>query len=216
MSLKKSTRFIFFGFAFLLITGFPQISAQQVTLNDEWALTNSYGFPVWIAFNDLIPPAVGERREIFIFIEPQYFTPENIKSLFTNLAAEYKTPDWLDVTAFSDKLMLQRAINTSRSGFHIHWADTPEGREAAKKWAEEYYPLPSGYYRARYYRTRRNHYSQSYVEEILLQPGPRENGNSGDRATGKSVRLPLLWKRRFGFVDCRLRRRHKESTVASR
>jgi len=135
--------------------------AQQVTRNDEWVLNTSYGIPVWVAFNDLI----GGHREIFILIESQHFTHENIKRLFTALATEYKTPDWLDITGFSDKLMLQRAINHGTGGMIIDWADTPEGKAAAKKWAEEHDPLPSGYYRARYFRIDRRDYSQSYIEE---------------------------------------------------
>lgn len=139
-------------------------TTQQVTRNDEWVPTSSYGAPVWIAYNEMKTRAA--RREILIFIEPQYFTPENIRKLFTTLAAEYQSPDWLSITCFSDKLMLQRAINNSTAGgFCIIWADTPEGRAAAKKWAEEHDPLPSGYYRASYSRIGRNNYSQHYVEE---------------------------------------------------
>ena len=140
-------------------------SAQRVTSNDEWMFNTSRGVPVWIAFNDLIHAPAGDRREVFIFIEAQHFTPENIQRLFTSLAAEYKKPDELDVTAFSDKLMLQRAIDLHNSGICHYWRDTPEGRAAAKKWSEEHEPLPSGYSRAYYFRIGRNHYSQHYVEE---------------------------------------------------
>lgn len=143
--------------------GFAAVSAQQVTRNDEWKLTSTYGVPVWIAYSE--KKAGIERREILIFIESQYFTPDNIRRLFTTLGAEYPSPEWLDITAFSDKLMLQRAINNSTGGVIIDWADTPEGRAAAKKWAEDHDPLPKGYYRAYYVRIGRNNYSQNYVEE---------------------------------------------------
>jgi ankyrin repeat protein len=165
--------------------------AQRVTRNDDWVLNTSYGFPVWIAFNDLI----GGRREIFIYIEPQVFSHENMRRLFTALATEYKTPDWLDVTAFSDKLMLQRAINNATAGMFIDWADTPEGKAAGRKWAEEHDPLPTGYYRARYFRIGRRNYSRSYIEErysyspdpakpemisVVLQDKPRGSPYSGE------------------------------------
>ena len=114
-------------------------SAQQVSRNDEWLLMSAYGVPVWIAYSE--KKGGVERREIMIFMEPQYFTPENIRKLFTTLAKEYQNPDWLHITAFSDKLMLQRAINNSTAGAIIDWADTPAGRAAAKKWVEEHDPL---------------------------------------------------------------------------
>jgi WD40 repeat protein len=150
-------------------------SAQQVTRDDEWVFNTSRGVPVWIAFNDLIRAPSGDRREMFIFIEPQHFTPENIQRLFSSLAAEYKKPDWLDVTAFSDKIMLQRAINLNFSGICIYWADTTAGQAAAKKWAEVHEPLPSGYSRAYYFRIGRRNYSQDYLEEnYSYSPDPEK------------------------------------------
>src|SRR5262245_33234432 len=62
--------------------------------------------------------------------------------------------------------MLQRAINNATSPILcIKWSDTPEGEAAAKKWAEERYPLPTGYYRAHYSRIQRDFYSKKYFEE---------------------------------------------------
>jgi ankyrin repeat protein/WD40 repeat protein len=195
MNLKKVTQSIWFGLVFLYVIGDFQISAQRVTRNDEWVFTNSYGVPVWIAYNDGPGPPAIFRRDIFIFIETANFTPENIKKLFTNLAAEFKEPKWMSVTVFDDKKMLQRAIDSSTSGVSIHWADTPEGREAAKKWSQEHDPLPSGYNRARYSRMQRNNYSQWYVEEeysyspdpakpemvkVVLQKPPKPSPYTGD------------------------------------
>ncbi|HJQ25577.1 MAG TPA: ankyrin repeat domain-containing protein [Blastocatellia bacterium] len=155
MGIKKSLTLATLFLIVLCAVNAIRASAQRVTRNDEWAPTAAYGVPVWIAFNDLAAAAV-KRRTILVFIEPQHFTPENIRKLFTNLAAAYKEPALLEVTVFSDKPMLQRAIN-NLSGAIIDWADTPEGREAAKKWAEAYYPLPSGYYRAHYSRIARSY-----------------------------------------------------------
>jgi ankyrin repeat protein/WD40 repeat protein len=189
--IKAASVFTLLGFVFLCTAAFKRTSAQQVTLNDEWVLNTSYGFPVRIAFNDEIHAPAGDRREIFIFIEAQHFTPENIRKLFTSLAAEYKKPDWLDITAFSDKVMLQRAINNSINFVCIQWADTPEGRAAAKKWAEEHEPLPSGYYRAEYYRTQRNYYSQGYIEESYsYSPDPAKPEMARITLQGKPPEFP--------------------------
>jgi ankyrin repeat protein/WD40 repeat protein len=175
MSMKMSTRTMLFGLLFLCIFDHIEASAQRVTRDDEWVLTASYGVPVWIAFNDTVGPTAF-RRSIFVFIEGQHFTPDNIRTLFTNLATQYKQPDWLYITAFDDKKMLQRAINTSTSGMIIDWANTPEGREAAKKWALEYEPLPSGYHRARYTRIQRDYYGQKYFEEeYSYSPDPAKS-----------------------------------------
>jgi hypothetical protein len=116
-------------------------------------------------FNDTFGEPTPMRRSIFVFIESHHFTPHNIRTLFTKLATQYKQPDWLYITAFDDKKMLQRAINTSTSGVSIDWADTPAGREAARKWALEYEPLPSGYNRAYYMRVQRNYRDQRYFDE---------------------------------------------------
>jgi ankyrin repeat protein/WD40 repeat protein len=195
MNLKKIAQSIFFSFIFLYVISGFQISAQRVTGNDEWVFTNSYGVPVWIAYNDTSPPTSFASRRIFIFIETPNFTPENIKKLFINLAIEYQEPKWMDVTIFDDKKMLQRAIDSSTSGVYIHWADTPEGKEAAQKWAQEHDPLPSGYNRARYSRMHRNNYSQFYIEEyysyspdplkpemiqVVLQKPPKPSPYTGD------------------------------------
>jgi ankyrin repeat protein len=138
--------------------------AQQVTRNDAWVYSTSYGVPVWIAYNDT-PMRGGNTRKTLIYIEAQHFSADNIKTLFLNLAAQYKEPAWLYITAFSDKKMLQRAIDNATSGWVFDFAHTPEGRAAATKWAEEDDPLPSGYYRAYYTRIPRQEHSQSYVEE---------------------------------------------------
>lgn len=169
MCYKKNTIAVFSSFICCFFAFSLRSSAQQVTRNDDWTFTTSYGVPVWIAYNEV----KQADRAILVFIEAPHFTAENIRKLFTSLAQKYKEPKWLDITAFSDKKMLQRAINTKTSGFFIDWADTPEGRAAAKKWSEDHDPLPSGYYRAYYSRMERKYYSRSYIEEYYsYSPDP--------------------------------------------
>ena len=67
---------------------------------------------------------------------------------------KYNQPVWLRITAFSDAEMLKRAIDISESGVNIDdFNDTPKIREASRKWYETYYPAPTDYFRAYYYRT---------------------------------------------------------------
>ena len=138
----------------------------------KWEYNESYGVPVRIALNDVVYFSFGDRepmrREIFILIDAQRFKPDDLKKLFTGLSSDYEQPGWLRVTAFSDKAMLRRAIDRHQSHMIIDWADTPEGREAAKRWAKKHYPLSSGYYRADYSRIPRWYYTQTYFDEYFM------------------------------------------------
>jgi hypothetical protein len=115
MHLRKHT-LLFCSLLFIYTISSLSVSAQQVKRDDEWVLTSAYGFPIWVGFNDVIQAASGDRRETYMFVETQYFTSENIRKLFAKLATEYEKPEELKVTVFSDKKMLQRAINFSTWG----------------------------------------------------------------------------------------------------
>lgn len=109
------------------------------------------GFPAWVALN--IARNDPQDRKIFLLIEDQDFTQNNLQKIFTGLAIKYDKPVLLRITAFSDAEMLKRAIDISQSGFSVDFDDTPKGRRASAKWYEKYYPAPTGYFRAYYYRS---------------------------------------------------------------
>src|SRR5690349_10977451 len=112
-------RIVYISVLFILTTSFVARNAhsgQQAEKQTEWLVNFTYGFPFWIALNYTVGAPRVFRREIYIYFEPSYFTPGNLKKLFTGLAAEYPSPDWFTVTAFSDRAMIQRAININTSG----------------------------------------------------------------------------------------------------
>jgi hypothetical protein len=125
----------------------------------KWIKNSSYGFPLWIALTS-DPDRIIYLRNRFIFISAQDFTREHIQRALPSLAEEFDVPDEMAITAFSNKEMLKRGVNSL--GRCIRFPSTPEGMEAAKRYAEKYLPLKSGYYRAKYYRSRDGKVSLQY------------------------------------------------------
>jgi ankyrin repeat protein len=144
--------YIFF-FAGTVPTGQQAPSSQS----DDMKPFIEAGFPAWIALNLMRedPP----ERKIFVWVENQHFTEDNLHKLFTQLSSKYNRPAWLKIIAFSDEKMLERAINISQLNYSIDFTDTPEGHEAARRLFKEHYPDELGYFRAYYYRT---WYEESY------------------------------------------------------
>ena len=118
---------------------------------EKWELCVDAGVPIWIAYN--LARSEPLDRKIFVFVEEQDFTKSNLQKIFSRLAEKYHEPTWLKITVFSDRAMLQRAIDVSQMGASIEFADTPKGQAAADKWYEKYYPADKGYFRAIYWRT---------------------------------------------------------------
>lgn len=152
----------------------PRISACSIQRrrnlkmhNQEEILNTALGFPFQIVLNSVR----GEfyiHRGIFLLIEAEYFTRENIEKVVRKLATEFSQPQELKITAFSDKEMLQRAINNFKHPYAIDFTDTPAGREAARRWAELNDPLKRGYFRAYFWR-------HNNGEEILqYSPDPEK------------------------------------------
>jgi hypothetical protein len=118
-----------------------------------WVLDNRFDIPFWIAKH--VEPARGskvQRRELFLFIEPRYFSPENLEKIFTEFAAQYQLPKRLYITTFTDAEMLERAIRTSLSQICVQFLNTPEGREDRARFNKMFFPLDEGYFRAYYSR----------------------------------------------------------------
>jgi hypothetical protein len=122
-------------------------------IQETWPLFTVAGKPLRMALNE----TRSERpdiREIFIFMEDRYFTTDNLQEIFLELAKENEWPKELRITVFSDKSMLLRAIDNFQSTVCISFIDSPEGKEAKRKFYERFYPLKSGYFRAFYFRHR--------------------------------------------------------------
>lgn len=115
----------------------------------NWAVNTSYGIPTEMAVN-----SVSVMRRILLYLEPQYFNEENLKKLFIGLAGDYPKPYDLFITAYSDKAMIQRAIDAGEQRGSVDFPKGPAGEQAFREYAKKYLPLRSGYYRANFTRMR--------------------------------------------------------------
>jgi hypothetical protein len=133
---------------------------------DNWALSNEFGVPMWMALN--APPAAGRAylRKMYLYVDANDFSEDNIRKAITGLASKYNDPTHLVITVFSDRSMLLRAISLSQGGIAIEFSDAPENQEDVRKFQERFYPHKSGYYRAHYSRTVRGD------ESLLYSPDP--------------------------------------------
>lgn len=93
-----------------------------------------------------------KSRHIFILMNEQDFSLNNLTNLFKECKNLYTEPYILTVTVYSDKEMLEKLINFEKQPVTIEFADNEKGREASKKFYERSYPLPQGYFRAEYNR----------------------------------------------------------------
>ena len=136
----------------------------------EWKLVNSYGFPVWIASNLVIRAPIGSRRSIYLLIEAPDFTQKNIRDVFTSLAAEFTTPYELWIYSYSDKAVIQRALEKLESGILcVAPGFGPEGRRGSRNYSIESEPRRSGYFRGHYIR-----FSDGRREEIEYSPSAEQ------------------------------------------
>ncbi|MEA2204998.1 MAG: hypothetical protein QOE77_1774 [Blastocatellia bacterium] len=152
--------------AIALLIGALGIEAkpQSVENKHHWLRLDDYSFPVWLAANHYVNgPSQGQRREVFLYVEAKDFAQSNILDIVSRFEKQYSKPNWLNITIFSDDAQLNRAINEPH--IYIEFTDTPLGRKRAFDWYQEYYPLPSGYYRANYVRI-------WWGEELEFSPKP--------------------------------------------
>ncbi|HWN98771.1 MAG TPA: hypothetical protein VNS63_05815, partial [Blastocatellia bacterium] len=122
--------------------------------NEEWKLAESSGFPVWIASNFVIHAPALSHRHIYLLIDGNDFSENNIRTLFTSLAAEFAKPQELFIYAYSERAVLQKKLDKANSGilFSGAFANSPEGRRTSRNSGIRDEPKRSGYYRAEYFR----------------------------------------------------------------
>jgi hypothetical protein len=95
-------------------------------------------FPVEVVLSELQHGTYMTIRFMFLHVDASDFTEQNLSDLYTTLAAEYQEPQFLQITAYSDREMLQRAINIYR----LQCGLAPEDQLPAK----------SGYFSSQYSR----------------------------------------------------------------
>jgi ankyrin repeat protein len=165
---------------FIPLIGFyektPNSKAQDFLAKED----TSYGIPIKLVLHIFEQDKPIKTRKIFILIDEFHFNKENIQKVFLGLANKYPNPKELNIIIFSDKVMLQRAINSEQREFFIDFDNTPEGKASATKFYEKYEPHPKGYYRAYYYR---------YAEYEIFDYSPQKDDESMVRITWKSPPL---------------------------
>lgn len=178
---------ICFGISFCVLNAFAQ--------TNNWPQQSADGIKFQIALNRVVKfTGGGGRREMFLFVAPETFTPENLQKIFLSVSSKYPKPVWLDIDLYDNKYMLQRAIKLNTAEIIIHFKDTPEGREASEKWWNRFGPPLDRFSYSSYLRIERENYSKSYIEEAFFytpkpdstrmtevqlrrNPGPPYSGN---------------------------------------
>jgi hypothetical protein len=81
----------------------------------QWELTHFSDIPVWIAGNNVSTGSLVRNRKIFVLLEEEHFTDEDLKKVFTAMAAHWADPEFLIITALSDRNMLQQELGRQES-----------------------------------------------------------------------------------------------------
>jgi ankyrin repeat protein len=117
---------------------------------DEWTVDNSAGFPVWIASNR----EVGHisHREIYVYVERENFSESKIVKALSAIASEFPSPETLFLLAYSDRAIVQKAVDRSKIGVTVDFASSPEGNRAARNYGLRTEVRTGGQFRARYWR----------------------------------------------------------------
>ena len=76
----------------------------------EWQTVPGVEPPALLALDSVRGRPDPELRFLFVLVEGKHFNEEDLRSLFTGLAARYPEPETLDITAYSDKSQLARAV----------------------------------------------------------------------------------------------------------
>lgn len=100
---------------------------------------DAFRFPVEVVLSEVKHGTYLDIRFMYLHIDASDFTEQNLNDLFTTLAAEYQDPQFLHITAYSDREMLQRAINRDRDQY-------------CAVWPEDQLPSKSGYFSTQYSR----------------------------------------------------------------
>jgi hypothetical protein len=153
-------------------------SSQGNNVQDSaWHLDRSLGFPFWEALN--VEKPRYSSRHIFLFLEAEYFTEENLRKIFSTLPSQYNSSQTLYITIYSDKERLQWAIENDRQPI---MADPPptlddDARKSLEK--KGLLPRTTGYFRAGYVRMNGEEsfsYSPDAEKEgkisVILRPRP--------------------------------------------
>jgi hypothetical protein len=192
--------------------------AGQPPGSPNWPVDHSYGIPFEVVEN-----SGSATRRILIYLEPQYFNEDNLKKVFIGLAKDYPDPYDIFITAYSDKSMIQRAIDAGKSPVSVCFSKGPQGKQAFQEYARKYLPLRSGYYRANFTRMRGEEkldYSPDpdKEEQITIVIKKREPAYTGDSSHDVFIALEegdstLARKLIDGGADINAREEHQRTVL---
>src|SRR5262245_19480110 len=77
----------------------------------QWHAERLMGIPVSVGLNVVRGTEALRVRRVVLFLEARYFNEEDLKALFSGLAAEYNQPEFLFADAYADKEEGERAIH---------------------------------------------------------------------------------------------------------
>jgi len=151
MSTQPTIRRILPVVFLILALGRTGATAQQKPDGEEWKTDNSFGFSLSVAANVVANPGAYSHRNIYLFIQPEDFTAEKLKKVFTHLAGQYRSPVDLWIYAYSTEDAVRQAVRSS-SSCCVDFTSTPEGRRASRNFDLLTRPRTAGVYRAKYLR----------------------------------------------------------------
>lgn len=93
-------------------------------------------------------------RDIYIVLNDDAFNKRSLERIFGAIQAKYSDPYGLMIIAYNDLEILKQRIQSDSAQTFIDFVDNESGKKAAS----EFYPDPSGYFRAYYYRNKNYHY----------------------------------------------------------
>jgi hypothetical protein len=114
----------------------------------SWARRTVRNITFWVAFNSVLYEGRSfEYRAVWVLLDPTAFNESDLRAIFADLSAEYKTPPRLRITAFSDRvLLLSQIAEHSRPKVSIDLR--PLGPNERNSSAHNTGGLTSNYYRS--------------------------------------------------------------------
>jgi hypothetical protein len=138
-----------------LMGSYPKAAQTESSSNKSnvWDFCTVCAVRARMALNKSPGPTIVPKRDIYLLIEEQDFTLENLKKAFEILSAAYPVPVFLRIVAFSNKEYLQQLIRAEEIDVITDFLDNREGREAQANYYANVYPPRTGYLRSYYVRS---------------------------------------------------------------
>jgi len=170
------------NFSMLMLVPGKQVPWER---EENWEPCAKCGVAALIAYSRSPGPTVVPKRTIYLFIAASDFTLDSLTKVFSSLSAAYPVPAFLKVVVRSDKDVLKKLITASEGEYVPFFVDSPEGKEARRRYYSDLYPQSKGYYSALFFRLSEDDTSFQYtpdpnsdkMERISLKGGSKRVNN---------------------------------------